>query len=206
MILGIDPGTRMSGFVIYDSITRSVVQAGKVSNRSLRAALRLARNTGITQVAIERFASYGKPIGESSLTTIHEAGRMYEILVAQGYLPRRVFRREVKKHLGLRNVGSGDAAVRGALIARTGLAPKDAIGTKAAPGPLYGVVGDAWAALAVAITASEETPDKRHPTPRKPPRQALKAGGKRSRHAVERGRRSALAIRTKRSRRNGSRR
>jgi hypothetical protein len=58
----------------------------------------------------------------------------------------RITRGEVKVHV-CNSKKAKDANVRQALIDRLGKP-----GTKKAPGPTYGIAGDVWAALAVAVT------------------------------------------------------
>jgi hypothetical protein len=60
-----------------------------------------------------------------------------------------VFRRDVKLHL-CGSARAKDPNIRQALLDRFG-----PVGTKKAPGPLYGVKSHIWSALAVAVTASE---------------------------------------------------
>jgi len=48
-----------------------------------------------------------------------------------------------------------DANIRQALIDRYGPGKALAVGLKATPGPLYGLTGDCWSALAVAVTAAD---------------------------------------------------
>ena len=48
-----------------------------------------------------------------------------------------------------------DANIRQALIDRYGPGKDRAIGRKLSPGPLYGLSGDCWSALAVAVTTTE---------------------------------------------------
>jgi hypothetical protein len=59
-------------------------------------------------------------------------------------------RATVKAHL-CRSAKAKDSNVRQALIDLFG-GKENAIGTKKTPGPLYGISGDVWAALAVAVT------------------------------------------------------
>jgi hypothetical protein len=70
-----------------------------------------------------------------------------------GAEPLRVFRREVKLHL-CGSPRAKDANIRQALIDRYG-GKEAAIGRKASPGPLHGVSGDVWSALAVAVCAAD---------------------------------------------------
>ncbi len=60
---------------------------------------------------------------------------------------RLVPRRDVKLHI-CRSAKAKDGNIRQALIDRFG-----PVGTKKAPGPLFGISNHRWAALAVAVTA-----------------------------------------------------
>ena len=64
----------------------------------------------------------------------------------------RIGRKAVKIHL-CGSMRAKDPNIRQALIDRYG--GSSAIGRKATPGPLYGVAGDVWAALAVAVTHAD---------------------------------------------------
>jgi len=72
-----------------------------------------------------------------------EIGRFAEVSRGSASL---VFRRDVKMHL-CGSARAKDANIRQALLDRLG-----PVGTKKAPGPLYGVKSHIWAALAVAVT------------------------------------------------------
>lgn len=146
MILAIDPGTTQSGWVFYDG--RRAVDSGTSPNA---AVLRLIADPAfrVDTLAIERFEARGMPMGEDSIETVIWTGRF----VQAWRLPDAVVlvkRREVKSHL----CGSSkakDPHVRQALLDIVG-----PVGRKADPGPCYGVSSHAWAALAVAVTASAQ--------------------------------------------------
>jgi hypothetical protein len=67
-----------------------------------------------------------------------------------------ISRKDVKQHL-CGTVRATDADVRDALIHRFGPGKEKAVGKKKTPGPLYGVKGHGWAALAVAVTLADKT-------------------------------------------------
>ena len=106
-------------------------------------------------LAIEMVASYGMAVGASVFETCVWAGRFIErwSAVSAAGSVTQVYRREVKLHI-CGSAKAKDANVRQALIDRYGGKAK-AIGRKATPGPLYGMSGDCWSALGVAITAAE---------------------------------------------------
>ena len=145
-ILAIDPGSAQSAWLILTTDGQPF-QFGLDLNSSLLAMLR-ARSLPFASclVVIEKVESYGMAVGAEVFDTVHWAGRFteatYPSTVVQ--LPRRT----VKLAL-CHDTRAKDANIRQALIDRFGGAA--AVGTKKAPGPLYGIHGDVWSALAVAI-------------------------------------------------------
>jgi hypothetical protein len=101
---------------------------------------------------VEFMSPRGMPTSRQEMETLWWAGRFAEAM--HPLRVDRVTRDDVKYHLTGRRAKVGDANVRAALIDRFGgIGGKAAaIGTKANPGPLYGVTADVWAALGVAIT------------------------------------------------------
>jgi len=100
-------------------------------------------------IAIEQVRSYGMAVGAEVFDTIHECGRLHEIAERAGARVELVPRIDVKMHL-CHNSRAKDANIRAALIDRYGGSRAAAIGRKKTPGPLYGVKGHEWAALAIA--------------------------------------------------------
>lgn len=153
MIIGIDPGPTESAVVVLDGDI--VVRHYELPNGGLAA--QLANDPYL--VAIEDFVGYGKSIAWESIETIKWIG------IFRHVAPRaiEVSRPEVKLHLcGVKAVG--DPAVADALCRRWGPGRKAAVGTKKAPGPLYGIKGHLWAALAVAVTAADNLAIERKDT------------------------------------------
>ena len=151
-ILAIDPGPEQSAVLEYDTLTRTPVEWVKHSNDWI---LDLLDASGANELAIEMVASYGMAVGAEVFQTCVWVGRFTERwLEVDRPVPRMVFRKEVKMHL-CGSMRAKDANVRQALIDRYGPGKDKAIGRKATPGPLYGMAGDCWSALAVAITAHE---------------------------------------------------
>lgn len=157
-LLAIDPGNEESALLIYDTDTREPVHWIKAENAWHRAALGVLPQLKADALAIEMVASYGMPVGASVFETCVEAGRFIELWenLHKGHLALRVYRREVKLHL-CNSARAKDANVRQALLDRYG--GKDAaVGRKASPGPLHGITGDVWSALAIAVTVAERAP------------------------------------------------
>ncbi|MFT3806092.1 hypothetical protein [Arenimonas sp.] len=149
-LLAIDPGTYESGWVILTN--GRVTASGVCSNQHLLDTIAgeikpMIIHHVVEDCAIEMIASYGMAVGHEVFETCVWIGRFSEAWRRRyGSLPTKVFRKDVKLHL-CGSPRAKDPNVRQALLDRLG--PQ---GTKAAPGPTYGVKSHAWAALAVAVT------------------------------------------------------
>lgn len=141
-ILSIDPGTTESGWCVFDG--SRVLNSGVIKNPLV---LELIRFNPARLLCIEMIASYGMPVGREVFETCVWIGRYVQAWRAPD-AAMLVYRRDVKLHL-CGSARAKDPHIRQALLDRFG---PDAIGKKAAPGPLYGVRSHAWAALAVAVT------------------------------------------------------
>lgn len=149
MILAIDPGTTESGWCVFDG--RSVLWSGVLENEALLSRVRTTLHDSYRMFAIEMVASYGMPVGREVFETCVWIGRFQQVW-RDPEAVKLVYRRDVKLHL-CGNSRAKDANIRQALIDKLG-----PVGTKAAPGPLYGVRSHAWAAVAVAVTAFDTLP------------------------------------------------
>ena len=149
-ILAIDPGSEQSAWLLWmDAETQGVRDFGIASNDELLTDLR--RVTWYPDVVvIEKIESYGMAVGREVFDTVHWAGRFTEAArptpVVQ--LPRRAVKLAI-----CGDTRAKDANIRQALLDRFG--GSAAKGTKAAPGPLYGISRDVWSALAIAVSYSE---------------------------------------------------
>lgn len=143
IILSIDPGTTHSGVVRYDTIARRVLfAASKIDNYDL---LKIVQDDNGACLAIEVMENQGRAqVGSSTFDTMRWVGRFQQAWHSPEQV-RLVTRRQEKRALGLK-AGANDSDVRRALIEQIGC-----VGTKAEPGPCYGVAGHAWSALAVAV-------------------------------------------------------
>lgn len=150
-ILAIDPGNEYSAWVVYDTSHGGCVGLfGKEPNTTLLAAIQNIA-FGVDRVVCEMIACYGMAVGKEVFETCRWIGRFEQ--AAHGLAPFSIlYRQDVKLHL-CGQVRAKDPNVRQALIDRFG--GKAAIGKKKTPGPLYGVSGDVWAALGVAVTWAE---------------------------------------------------
>lgn len=153
MILAIDPGPFKSGYVRCE-YTGVVVIGGTVENE------RILDLIGGSHVACEWIEHYGANItaGADVFHTCRWIGRFEQKAVSVGIPFHLVTRREAKLHL-CGNMRAKDPHVRQALLDRYG-GKAVAVGKKKEPGPLYGVSGHAWSALAVAVTYLDQRGEK----------------------------------------------
>lgn len=145
MILGIDPGPTMTAAVLLDPNQRRVVNSYYELNSWIYEVVKQVDHNA--QIAIEMVACYGMAVGAEVFETCAWIGRFErEIERYHGKLPERVKRLECKMAL-CHDSRAKDANIRQALLDLYG-----PVGTKKNPGPLFGISGDKWAALAVATT------------------------------------------------------
>lgn len=160
IVLAIDPGPEESAWVLYDRRAGLVCRQRQWRSHSFghwhnsnvleMVATRAKHGVHDDHLAIEMIASYGMPVGAEVFNTCVWIGRFIQAWSDWGREYALVYRRDVKLHL-CGQARAKDGNVRQALIDRFGGKAK-AIGTKASPGALYGVSGDVWQALAVAVT------------------------------------------------------
>lgn len=139
MILAIDPGPTQSAFLTYEGM---IYNFGKVDNEEL---LRMLLNDlSPNRMVIEKIASMGMAVGAEVFETCVWTGRFMQVFGADKC--DRITRHQVKINL-CGSARAKDANIRQACIDRFG-------GSQAIKkgGPLYGVSGDCWSALAVALT------------------------------------------------------
>jgi hypothetical protein len=167
LVLAIDPGTTESAYVIVDAALRPV-EFQKISNGELLSRIEGApysrtRWCELTACALE-MPAYAMMSGTEVYTTCRWLGNFEHAwrycwtdwstdTIGRGEAIALVTRHQTKMHLLGRCSRLGrtaDAAIRAALIAKHGGPSSTKKG-----GELYGVVGDCWAALAVAHTFLE---------------------------------------------------
>lgn len=158
-ILAIDPGPEKSGWVLWSD--NRIQEMGHTDNdEMLRIVEKLVVDNYITHTPTmlvhEMIASYGMAVGASVFETCVWIGRFeqhFRTMVSwrplREWTIRRLTRPSIKLHL-CGTMRAKDPNVRQALIDRLG-----PVGTKANPGPLYGVRSHVWSALAVAVTAQD---------------------------------------------------
>jgi hypothetical protein len=147
-VIAIDPGPENSAYVfMHDG---QIEAFGLASTLELIDMLKYGHPGNLA--VIEMIASYGMPVGAEVFETCVMIGRMIEAVRCNHEL---IYRKDVKMHLCGSNRAT-DANIRQRLIDIYGPGKDKAIGKKAAPGPLYGVKKDIWAALAVAVTWTQQ--------------------------------------------------
>lgn len=155
-ILAIDPGTTESGWCVFGAAR--VAASGVMPNDEI---LNLLGIVVAERLAIERVASYGMAVGREIFETCEWVGEFRNEWRRRGRGEAiLIYRKDVKMHL-CGTTRAKDQNVRQALLdmfPRSGGGKTPQIGTKAQPGPLFGVSSHAWAALGVAVTAVQRRP------------------------------------------------
>ena len=152
-VYAIDPGTTESGWVLLDR--GNVVGTGVDNNHDVLRWIKHGQSAHL--LAIEMIAGMGMTVGQTTFDTCKWIGRFQQAW-RDPDLVQLVLRRQVKTFL-CGNQQAKDQNIRQALLdifPCTGGGATPQIGTKAKPGPLYGVSSHAWSALAVAVTVCDQ--------------------------------------------------
>lgn len=151
MLLSIDPGSETSGWTLMKGT--SVASGGSdILNLSLVYGIRIGNFGPVCCEWME--SSRGMPVGAETFDTVRWIGRFEQAAAAARRSFFLVPRRHVKLHL-CNSMRATDANIRRAILdlyPATGGGSVKQIGTKAKPGPLYGVKGHMWQAIAVGLT------------------------------------------------------
>lgn len=147
IVFAIDPGSKKSGYVIWDG--EKLLGKGHEDNEEVIRQIELSYHSDTNSemiVAIEQIRGYGQVAGNDTYDTCEWCGHFARYAMTLGCSVSMIPRKDVKKHL-CGNTTTNDKYVRQALIDRIGDQ-----GTKKDPGPLFGISGHLFAALAVAVT------------------------------------------------------
>ena len=159
-VLAIDPGDVRSAWVVYEMGRRKphvfrakpgIIRGFGIDENAafVRGLPAMLRSWLVDDVAMEQVRSYGMTVGREVFETCEWTGR---IVQAIGGEVSKVPRKDVKIEL-LGKANGNDTQIRHALWAYFGGGRREAVGTKANPGPMFGMTGnDLVAALAVAVT------------------------------------------------------
>lgn len=152
MVIAIDPGPEMSAVVQFDG--DRIINHVRLDNADVLLCIQQYSSTDDVVLVIEQIAAMGMAVGAEVFETCVWSGRFIQAWLDRSTAAKhwdRVKRHEVKTAL-CGNQRAKDPNIRQALIDRFGPGKDRAIGSKAKPGPLYGIAGDEWSALAVAVT------------------------------------------------------
>ena len=155
LVLGIDPGARESALVLWDPEKKKIHDAKVFLNDELVKYLRGYVFINSTILGIEQIRGFGVVSGDDTFDTCEWSGRFQEAFESRGGRVIMQPRKTVKRVL-CGNTTTNDHYVRMALIDRYGEP-----GTKRSPGPLYGISGHLWAAVACAATVGDILNEKK---------------------------------------------
>ena len=149
-ILAIDPGSKESGYVLWDMDSLRALSLAHCPNEIIERMIDKESVDTTNCVAIERIRGYGIVAGDDTFDTCEWVGVFKKAAEIRGIPVYLIPRKDIKRHL-CGNTTTNDKYIRQALIDRYGIP-----GTKKAPGPLYGITGHLWAALAVAVVCADK--------------------------------------------------
>lgn len=141
MILAIDPGNEISGFVYCDEF--NIIEAGNIKNEEL---LQLMLNVDFQHLVVERISSYGMTVGQTVFDTCIWIGRFIQQAEAHKKCATHLIPRIPIKVHHCKTAKAKDSNVIQALKDRFG--PK---GTKKQPGATYKLSSHSWQAYAIAV-------------------------------------------------------
>lgn len=154
IVLAIDPGHHESAMITFeaDSPLGPVRTYGMYDNPVLLSLLQDRSRDIEYLLAIERVQAMGMAVGEEVFETVRWEARF---AMAWGDRPLLLVPRlRVKMH-HCHSMQAKDANIRQAMLDRFGPGKEKAIGVKKAKGPLYGISGDCWSALAIATAVHD---------------------------------------------------
>jgi len=154
VIYGLDPGPEQSAIVVYHAPREGPALVFKHQTLYNLELLAWLQHHAVEDalLVIEQIENMGMVVGASVFETVFWSGRFASRWedANGGARWERLSRRKIKLAL-CGSMQAKDPNIRHALLDRWGSSRERAIGTKKVPGPLYGVVGHEWAALAVAV-------------------------------------------------------
>ena len=145
LVISLDVGTTETAFTVVDE-NYVPLDKGKIDNYDLLDVIYKYKDSCDTLV-YEEFASYGMPIGKSTMESIKWNGRFIQHAIHSGY--KNIFpilRKDVKINL-CGSMKAKDGNIRQALIDRFG-----EVGVKNNQGWFYGFKSDLWSAYGLAVT------------------------------------------------------
>ena len=167
-VLAVDPGTKSSGVILANlaeplkpttdsSICPTIIYHDHMNNHELVDSLRLPRFSVnnedyiLKYVAIENMVSYNMRVGRETFETCMWIGRFIEAVLSNSQLSTALLiPRPSVKMLLCGSMRAKDADIRRSISDLYG-----GKGTKASPGPLFGIAQHKWSALAIAMFTQE---------------------------------------------------
>jgi hypothetical protein len=147
-ILTLDVGTTHTAYCI-GNLYYDIIEFNKVDNEYI---LGLINSSTLDTLAYEEFASYGMPIGKSTMESIKWNGRYIQKAIDNNLKVVPIFRKDVKINL-CGTMKAKDTNIRQALINRFAQHDfKNGKGTKNNKDVFYGVSADMWSAIALYVT------------------------------------------------------
>jgi len=148
-ILAIDPGNYQSAFVLWDG--SEIICYGKYKNKELLTLIKSVQSQyNPDYFAVEKVASYGMAVGQTTFDTCVWAGRFLQHFIHNSSITdnvQEVFRKDVKLH-HCGQTRAKDSNIIQALKDRfePGLKPR-----QRPNGLLKGITADVWQAFALAV-------------------------------------------------------
>jgi hypothetical protein len=156
IVLGLDPGSEKTAYAFVETNRPTVYECGWVENELIHSVI----VGGLCHtVACEHIQCQGMAVGKSVFETCYWIGEYRNVCKKASLDFHRIYRSEEKIHL-CGSMRAKDSNIRQVILDRFsafgyGGGKCRQIGTKKKPGPLYGVSGDIWSAIAVAFTFAE---------------------------------------------------
>jgi len=169
-VLAIDPGSEYSGVAYYNVTEHTVIWADDTRN-GLLSAMICSWDDGLYSghdsiMAIEQLENQGQFVGRTTFDTGEWIGRFRQAWEMGGRESYRISRRDVKTVMCGGNTFTdpntgAQKTVNDTIVSRavrnrfpaTGGGKRPEVGTKAQPGPLYGIKGShQYSAIAIALT------------------------------------------------------
>lgn len=152
-VLAIDPGPVQSAYAIIRRKDLYVEDFGILENKKLIDTMQYICQDVNIDIAVEMIASYGMAVGATVFETCVWVGRILQSLDPHSLRSTRVYRKDVKMNL-CGATKAKDANIRQAIIDRYSVMYGENCTKK--NGMLYKVSKDAWAAIAVGLTAIDK--------------------------------------------------
>lgn len=157
-VLGVDPGSEQSAWVLFESDNDGTILDHGIEGNDVLVTKLESWPRERAHVVFEQVHMGGMPAGIETFETVFWTGRFAQAVKLENPWAR-LRRQAVKLHL-CQSVRANDGNIRQALIDRFGPTKEAAIGKRQTPGPLFGIKSHEWAALAIAVTWSDQNPER----------------------------------------------